>query len=459
MAFELDDRLYTAAEEDPFSIKPLLLQPRRRRSSMLNKWIQDQQQVPTNVVDVEHAPSHPASRTRSNPYLAYPELGSPTFNASAVSVNSYDLLEDDDIPPEDQMPATPITTPSRRGSKLLQTPSSFRGFHIPFRSSSPAGSVATSSGTTPRTPSRGLFFPRAPRSSTGSAHVQHTRSSSLSTLNILGENNSLPPPSTPKSRWRPSVLGHFGMSPSQASVVPADTLHTRSRPSISSNHTYTTTTLTTTDSDMPATPPQSSGAESSRARSRSYGSMLQSADNASSFSFWSGTSPSYLDILERSPLGSTRATSTMSCEGYIGMPPRVPFGPKPGSRLATSNKDPAPRPVKQGPEVAYSSETKSRTLPRVSFASLGTRAKRKKKLVISGIAAGDTRKFDAAKRWCESFGEVSQITRMPNDDLHVHFRNAEVADTVCRVRAKVYIRGVGSVQLSWYTGNRTENSR
>jgi hypothetical protein len=30
----------------------------------------------------------------------------------------------------------------------------------------------------------------------------------------------------------------------------------------------------------------------------------------------------------------------------------------------------------------------------------------------------------------QTFGEVSQITRMPNDDLHVNFRNADVADTV-----------------------------
>lgn len=30
----------------------------------------------------------------------------------------------------------------------------------------------------------------------------------------------------------------------------------------------------------------------------------------------------------------------------------------------------------------------------------------------------------------QSFGEVSQITRMPNGDLHVHFRSADVADTV-----------------------------
>jgi hypothetical protein len=301
-----------------------------------------------------------------------------------------------------------MATPSRRGSRLLQAPSSFRSFHIPFRSSSPASSLASSSGTTPRTPTLGLFFPRAPRSSTSSTHVQHTRSSSLSALNVMGEDNTLPPSSTTKSRWRPSVLGHFGMSSSQPSVVPTDTLHTRSRPSISSNHTYTTTTLTTTDGDMPITPPRSLAAESVQARSRSYGSMLKLADNASSYSLWSG--PSYLDELSdfsRSPLGSTRATSTMSCDGYIGMPPRVPLGPKPGSRLATSNtnletigKLPVKQDNRQGPEVAYSSENKSRTLPRVSFASLGTR-KRKKRLVISGLPAGEARKFEAAKRWCE----------------------------------------------------------
>lgn len=66
---------------------------------------------------------------------------------------------------------------------------------------------------------------------------------------------------------------------------------------------------------------------------------------------------------------------------------------------------------------------------------------------------------------------------MPNGDLHVHFKKAEVADTVCfqyspilaihilteliinwaqvcRLRAKVYIAGVGSVYLSWYTGKK-----
>jgi len=30
----------------------------------------------------------------------------------------------------------------------------------------------------------------------------------------------------------------------------------------------------------------------------------------------------------------------------------------------------------------------------------------------------------------QSFGEVGQITRMPNGDLHIDFRDSEVADTV-----------------------------
>ncbi|KAK7064041.1 hypothetical protein R3P38DRAFT_23320 [Favolaschia claudopus] len=452
----MTDSLYDHPEDDPFNIQSLLHQPPRRRSSMLNKWIEDQQQLPTLAADVVDDDEGPTVGTPPNPYLAYPELhaASPAFRESVVSVNSYDMVEDDDLPQEIEVQVTPSATPSRRKSS---TTSSFRGFQLPFRSGSPAGSLATTSGLTPRTPSFGRFFPRATRSTSGSSHGQHTRSSSLSTLNILGETKSLPPLSATKSKWRPSVLGHFGASASQPSVVQSEGL---SRPSISSNYTYTTTSGTDVDPDIPPTPTRS-GSDSVRPRSRSYASMLKMPEQASSsFSVWSG--PSYLDDLSdfshRSP-NPSHAMSTMSCDGYIGMPPRVPLGPKPGSRLASSNTDPQTDGKRLGnkPEVAYSSpEMRSRTLPRVSFAALGPR-KRKKRLIISGIQAGDAHKFEAAKRWCESFGEVSQITRMPNDDLHVHFRSADVADTVCRLRATVYIRGVGSVQLSWYIAKAAEN--
>lgn len=70
----------------------------------------------------------------------------------------------------------------------------------------------------------------------------------------------------------------------------------------------------------------------------------------------------------------------------------------------------------------------------------------------------------------QSFGEVRSISRMPNGDLQIDFRDSDVADTVCifscrsmilalivllqvcRVRAKVFIAGVGSVHMSWVSG-------
>ncbi|KAF7337438.1 p-loop containing nucleoside triphosphate hydrolase protein [Mycena sanguinolenta] len=152
----------------------------------------DQQQVPTEPGVVDDEPSLPISGTRSNPYLAYPELGSPAFHESVASVNSYDMVEDDDLPLETEIPVTPLTTPSRRSGLL--TPSSFRGFSYSIPVKFTSRLAGASSGTAPRTPSIGRLFPRAPRSSTSSSHGRHTRSSSLSTLNILGKTTPSPPP-------------------------------------------------------------------------------------------------------------------------------------------------------------------------------------------------------------------------------------------------------------------------
>lgn len=76
------------------------------------------------------------------------------------------------------------------------------------------------------------------------------------------------------------------------------------------------------------------------------------------------------------------------------------------------------------------------------------RRRKKRKLVITGVPRGDKRRTDALQKWCEvrqrtayyaihnlmtipqSFGEVSQITRAPNGDLHIDFKSSEVADTV-----------------------------
>jgi len=54
---------------------------------------------------------------------------------------------------------------------------------------------------------------------------------------------------------------------------------------------------------------------------------------------------------------------------------------------------------------------------------------------------------------CEGFGEVSQVRHMPNGDLWANFRK-EVADTVCRVQATVFIKEVGRVYLSWFSDRK-----
>jgi len=71
-------------------------------------------------------------------------------------------------------------------------------------------------------------------------------------------------------------------------------------------------------------------------------------------------------------------------------------------------------------------------------------------LVISG--AGPLQE-EGVRHWWEGFGKVSQVRCMPNGDLWVNFRE-EVADTVCRVQATVFIREVGSVSLSWFSGRK-----
>lgn len=130
----------------------------------------------------------------------------------------------------------------------------------------------------------------------------------------------------------------------------------------------------------------------------------------------------------------------------------------PGKQKASQNI-PQHQQQRKKPHVVYSSGPKGTLSRMASLSSLALSPvvsrgrKRKKKLVVGGIALNDARRFEGVKRWCESFGEVRQIKRMPNGDLVVSFQSAEVADTVCRVRAKVFIQGVGSVQLSWITDN------
>ena len=103
----MDDPPYTSPDEDPFNVQPLLKQPRRRRSSMLDRWIKDQQALPSDAHDET---LRVKNDSRLSPYLAYPELGMASSVAplnDISTIHSYDLVEDDDIPQTTQ-PASEV---------------------------------------------------------------------------------------------------------------------------------------------------------------------------------------------------------------------------------------------------------------------------------------------------------------------------------------------------------------
>lgn len=95
----------------PYPVTPderstLPMRPRhiRRRSSHLQRWIQEQQchtSASPSVVDLTNDLDEPRVGTPCNPYLAYPHISlTPARHAKddLDSLHSYDLIADDDIP-------------------------------------------------------------------------------------------------------------------------------------------------------------------------------------------------------------------------------------------------------------------------------------------------------------------------------------------------------------------------
>ncbi|KAF8807797.1 hypothetical protein BYT27DRAFT_7097490 [Phlegmacium glaucopus] len=452
----MDDQPYTTADEDPFNVQTIVQQVKsikHRRSSLLDKWILEQQQNPTECPNTLHLPKprSSASASFSNPYLAYPDLPRVTSFDTAgkedtCSIISYDFVDDNDIPanvaPEGLEPSIPLPPRTIKIFRHSLTPS-LRHLNLPFRSPTSNNTESSSS----RAFSRLSIFQRTPRSSIGvcsnndnTPHI-HSRSSSILThTRSISQQSTNADSRSPRAtaRWRPSVLGHFYQpSASQSSILVSETHSTPSRPSISSADTYNTSstsrTATTIESNIISTPPKIPPLDCIGSRN----TLLPAALNlptASGSSVW--LSGHELD-------GNSRGTD---CQ----IVPRQRTAFTDDNVDDQDHIDPPPTSCTRyhdtiRPSIPYSS---ARTLPRVKFSSLNTRSQRKKKkLVISGIGVDETRKFEGIKRWCE-------ITRMPNGDLHIDFRDSEVADTVCRVRAKVHIAGVGSVQLSWFAGQK-----
>lgn len=441
----------------------------RRRSSRLSKWLEELRvDSPTirRPDSLNISPDAETVGTECNPYLAYPHLSLATVRRS---MDDYVVVDDGDvqeyIPPEE-----PVDVKGSHGQSALadtagtcyqstiwlNTPPSRHQFRLSVRSPSPAASSAS------RSPSRLSMFQRSSRATSNSEAsnpYNHSRSSSLHTSHLGAEGRSEErcTHSSPSSwRWRPSVLGHFvSMSDGDTHSSTRDSPGSSSRPSMSSTTTSSSYATPSTNvmyedgaSLVPPSAPQKShffGSLRSRSQKAVTSSLsLFTTETSSSFptSFSLPASEPQLSQPSGFPSSLTRKSSTI----------RLPFSPKSRALDSALPNIFVEVPDATRPRIVYTGKSHA---PRVSLSSIASQSRSaKKKLVIGGIAPNDVKRYEAVQKWCQSFGEVDQITRMPNGDLHVNFHKAEVADTVCRVRAKVYIAGVGSVHLSWYSGNK-----
>jgi hypothetical protein len=106
------------SDDDLFAIKPLSYQPRRQRPSHLQRWIEDQRTSPlltdkSSILELSDDDASSIVGTASNPYLAYPQLSrvssTRTRRNDVNSIDSYDVVEDVNLPRPEQSP-----TPTRR---------------------------------------------------------------------------------------------------------------------------------------------------------------------------------------------------------------------------------------------------------------------------------------------------------------------------------------------------------
>lgn len=313
-------------------------------------------------------------------------------------------------PPTFPMPGDYLPQPSKSRGSL-------RNFHLSFRSTrAPTLSIDGSSNS--RNSSRlSIFRSRSPpHLSTSTARgmeYRHTKSSSLSTLNLSSRPLSSRP-NTPKDssrpgssqnpgwKWRPSVLGHFS-TPSVPQVSTLSVEHELPRPSVSSAYSGYSSAHTPVrygSSEAPSTPQKTVLLNTIRSRARSpKRPIFNNVSGTTSVpSLWSGpTSPSH------TPETSGRESSPGLIHKESAM--HIPFSLKgkqtqvsPGSE-EEEHETSRPNEPARTPHVVY----QGGKAPRMSLTALSApiSEKRKKKLIVGGIGMNDTRRFEAMKRWCQ----------------------------------------------------------
>ena len=271
---------------------------------------------------------------------------------------------------------TPASRKARNSQGIFHAPAPLRNLHLSFgtrRPSAPASSA-----------------PRAhsPASSTSTfrrnndKNASHSRGSSLSTVNV-GQRVARPehpdPPSTPAkaSAWkfsRPSMTGY--VAPSSPPPAPpeeeSEAGSPQPRPSTSSSvtHSGSSTTYTRTSSD---------------AHRKMYFGSIRSHSSTTIF----GSSPS---------LWSLPTDASHMCD--------PPESTKVLARdRVMSSSEGAPITWKPATPTNFGTVTTLLTSPK---------ARKKRKLIISGIPPDDERRFEAVKRWCEVSFVMQPSSICPN---------------------------------------------
>ncbi|KAJ3488203.1 hypothetical protein NLI96_g3035 [Meripilus lineatus] len=413
-------------------MRRLSAKSRRRSSSRIHRWVYDQQSIRSSH-DHDSGPSSPDSThtpplsSGCHPYLAYPHLSVPTVSVSVerpddvFAPRGVSLIPGPDSQHDKRdsqrtirtaapsAPSTPRKTGSSQPSGIFNTPTSLRKINLSFsHTRSPSSTTTTTQSQTPPRPS--LF--RRPATATDPVT---NRNSALSSSFFSAKPTravsvgAVPPPTT----WKPrrTVLGHF-LTATEGQTDDSSP----PRPSTSSTLTHSSSaTYAGNSADAAGTPP--------KLKPESHNNHLQlPANYRSTPSLW----------------------SLPTDASHMYDPP-------------DSTKTIARDPEKDTVGTLRSIKAHSAGVPGLGAVAqiLGSpKRKKKRKLIISGIPLHDEKRYEGVRKWCEGFGEVNTITRNSNGDLHVDFRRAEVAETVCRLHARVFIGGVGSVGLSWFTGKR-----
>ncbi|KAI0785493.1 hypothetical protein BC629DRAFT_522316 [Irpex lacteus] len=442
------------------------MRPLRRSSSRIQRWVQDQQKrQSTGSADDCSEDSHDTemplpstSKTDSHAYLAYPHL-----NVQRVSPVDDKDIEDSYVFVEEGKSLPPATAADTVTQRVRQQ----EVVDLSSPPPTPRKSRLLPSGFTPPSPLRTL-----------ARGITQARTFSGSSTNPTRETSPSPsPPRTSSSIFKRQsrISLQAGRTSSLAGALFAQ------RQARETTSDATTVASSTSNWGVPVKPPSVMG-------------HFSTASEASRAEFTRLPRPSTSSTVTRS--SETTHTRLSTDTDNSGVPSR--YG-RPAAKSTTSST--VSRPSRSlwslSPDASHMNDPPGCTkmlakqptssariplarIPNSSVLTL-TKGRKKRKLIVSGITPGDQRRYDHLRQWCEvgpspanlisstqfadlflshkrckpqSFGELNQITRVPNGDLHVDFRSAEVADTVCRIHAAVHINGVGTVSLSWYTGKR-----